>query len=441
MSRAATTDVLVVGGGPAGASTAIRLAKAGHAVTLLERRAGSWDRARGDLYVPAAVAELADLGVLANGSDIPVPESIGAAPPHALAGVRTWYRERSVPLTWPSNDGRPALVWPRASLDRTLRAAATELGVDVRLGTEAVAPIVERGFVRGAAVRNVDLRTPPDPSNPLPTAVPDSDGEIRCRFLVIADGSRSRFGRALGTHRDRRWPYAVTTAAYFESDRHADTWSDTVLGPAGPDGSPVTGQGWVNPIGDGRVSVGVNVLSSYRHVLGINVLKLFRSFVEQVAPRWQIDPDRPLSEPARVRTPLGGSVRPKMGPTFLVAGDAAGMANPLNAQGGNAALITGRVCADVLDEALTVGNSTTLQRYPALLADSLGEYHKVGRLAARFLGRPSVLNAALGLAIRSESAIGGALRISANELRDEDAGGAERLYRVAALAARFAPSW
>ncbi|MEL6894274.1 MAG: NAD(P)/FAD-dependent oxidoreductase, partial [Actinomycetota bacterium] len=410
----------------------------------LERRVGSWSRARGDLHVPAAVAELRDLAVLDRLAD-------DLRGPHELAGVRTWYDHRSVPLTWPSRDGTPAVVWPRSALDRTMREAAAEAGVDVRLGTEAVTPIVERGFVRGAATRRVDLRRPSggDGTDPRSAAIPDTDDEIRCRFLVIADGARSRFGRALGTHRDRRWPYAVTTAAYFESERHADTWADTVLAPHDPSGAPVTGHGWIHPLGDGRVSVGVNLLSSYRDVLGVNVVKLFDAFVASIADRWRLDPAARLTDPARVRTPLGGSVAPKMGPTFLVAGDAAGMANPFNGHGTGAALRTGRICAEVLDEALTVGNSTTLQRYPARLAEELGEYHKVGRLSARFLGRPTVLKVGLAVAMRSEAAMGAALRVSTNELRaggeferaDRVSAGAERAYRLAAVAARFAPSW
>lgn len=433
---ATSTDILVVGGGPAGTATALRLARAGHAVVLLERRAGSWDRARGDLHVPPAVAELDDLGVLPAGG-----RAAGGAP-HELEGVRAWAGERDLALTWPNHHAPPALVWPRASLDATLREAARSAGVQVRLGTEAVTPIVERGFVRGAVVRRTDLADDgPTPDGRAPDLHTES---IRCRFLVIADGARSRFGRALGTHRDRRWPSTVSAAAYFASERHADRWADTMLGLPGPDGEPITGHGWIHPMGDGRVSVGVNVSSSYRDVLGINVLKLLDRFVHSHADRWEIDPGAPLTEPARVRTPAGGSITPTMGPTFLVVGDAAGMANPLNGHGTHTALVTARLCAEVLDEALNVGNSTTLQRYPALVADELAEYQKVARLAVRFLGRPAVLRSALRFGIANERVMGAGLRIATQQLRTgpgAERGGAERLYRTAARIARFLPSW
>ncbi len=423
MSPTAQTDVLVIGGGPAGASTASRLAAAGHAVTLVERRATPTIVARGDVLVPAACRELVDLGI-----------DLGSVGGHVLDGARLWHGGRSIALRWPDDDEGWAVS--RSALDTALLDHARDAGVNVLTGAEATDPIVERGFVRGATIVPNEAIGVADPADHLAEVT-----DVRCRFLVVADGARSRFGRGLGTTRDRRWPYALSAACYFESDRGGDTWVDTVLGLAGPDDTPVAGHGWVNPVGDGRVDVGVTVLSSYRNVRGVNVVKLFDEFAHSTAERWRFDPAARLTDPARMRIPLGGSIGPKMGPTFLVVGDAAGMANPFNSHGVTGALLTGRIAADVLDEALSVGNSTTLQQYPALLDDALAQYHKVGRLTARFLGRPWLLRTALRSGIRSEAAMGAALRIATNELRDGETGGAERAYRLATVLTRFAPSW
>ncbi|WP_040491800.1 NAD(P)/FAD-dependent oxidoreductase [Ilumatobacter nonamiensis] len=416
MTDRSSTDVLVVGGGPAGCAAAIRLAAVGHQVTVLESSTGDAPIGSGDLLVPAAVDELSELGV-----------DIGAVGANPIDGTRLWRGERSVPVRWPHTRAGTSTgaVIRRSALNEALRARAADVGAEVRLGSRATTPSVERGFVRGAAIETTD----------------GSADEIGCRFLIVADGANSRFGRGLGTHRDRRWPYAISANTYVTSGRSDDSWIETVLGPPDADGHPITGHGWVHPIGDGTLNVGVSMLSSYRYVHGVNIIKLLDAFASSVAERWGFDPGERLVEPVRRRTPLGGSVSPAMGPTFLVAGDAAAMANPFNGHGVRAALATGRTAADVLDEALTVGNSTTLQHYPALLEESLGQYHKVGRLTARFLGRPILLRTALTTGIRSEAAMGAALRIATNELRDGETGGAERAYRIAALIARFAPSW
>ena len=95
----------------------------------------------------------------------------------------------------------------------------------------------------------------------------------------------------------------------------------------------------------------------------------------------------------------------------------------------------------MLHEALTTGNPTALQRYPTLLDDEFGEYYKVGRLSARFLGRPGVLRPALAIGMHSDRVMGAVLRIVANEFRTDRTGGAERTYAVARSMAKFAPSW
>jgi menaquinone-9 beta-reductase len=316
-------------------------------------------------------------------------------------------------------------------LDAHLRRRAVEAGATVLMGHQATAPIVERGFVRGASLAVDPELDADDPRHDV----------VRARFVVVADGANSSFGRHLGTMRKRNWPYGIATRTYFRSDRASEPWIESDLGIPDAAGNPVAGYGWVIPLGDGTLNVGVGVLSTYRDVRGINALKLLDSFAHRIADRWELDPGEQLKAPTRLRVPLAGSVVPKMGPTFLVVGDAAGAASPFNGDGVDAALMSGRLAADVLDDALSAGNSTTLQRYPTMLADELGRYHQVGRLAARFLGRPAILRPALRLGVRSDRIAGAVLRIATNELRDGHPGGAERAYALASTVSKFAPNW
>jgi menaquinone-9 beta-reductase len=352
---------------------------------------------------------------------------------HRLAGVRLTHGRREVSAPWPRRADLPehAVALRRNVLDAHLRDRAAAAGAVVLMGHEATAPIVERGFVRGAALTTDADLAPRAPYH----------AQVRARFVVVADGANSTFGRGLGTTRQRDWPYGITTRTYFESPRASESWIEADLGIPDASGNPIAGYGWAIPIGDGTVNTGVAVLSTYRDARGINALKLLDSFAERIADRWHLDPSRPLKEPTRFRVPLAGSVGPKMGPTFLVVGDAAGMANPFNGDGVDAALMSGRLAAEVLDDALTSGNSTTLQRYPTMLADALGQYHQVGRLTARFVGRPSVLRPALRFGLDSDRVAAAALRIATNELRDASPGGAERAYAIANTIAKFAPRW
>lgn len=416
------TDVLVVGGGPAGASVATWLARSGHQVTLLEKHTLTSQKACGDALTPRAVRELQLLDV--------DPLALGG---QRVAGVRMVHGTRAVTAPWPHHPDLPdhGVILRRDVLDQHLRSEASAAGATVLMGHEALAPIVERGFVRGATVAV---------TNEL-TESANKTREVRSRFLVIADGANSAFGRGLGTTRDHKWPYGVASRSYWSSPRSSESWIESTLGLADANGNSIAGYGWVMPVGDGAVNVGVATLSTYRDAKGINTLKLLDSFANNVAERWEIEPTQALATPTRFRVPLGGSVGPKMGPTFLVIGDAAGAANPFNGDGVDGALMCGRLAADVLDEALTSGNSTTLQRYPTLLEEAVGQYQKVGRLTARLIGSPTVLSPLLKLGMRSDRAMGAALRITANELRSNKRGGAERAYALASAISRFAPNW
>jgi flavin-dependent dehydrogenase len=355
---------------------------------------------------------------------------------HRLNGVRMVHGSREVTVPWPEHGdyANHAVALRRDVLDTELRRHAAAAGAHVIMGHEATGPIVERGFVRGATLAA-------DPTLEAGPALAVGLDSVRSRFVVVADGANSSFGRALGTTRHRNWPYGIATRTYFASARSSESWIESTLGIPDAAGNPIAGYGWVIPLGDGTLNVGVAVLSTYRDVRGVNALKLLDAFAHRIAERWEIDPSAKLKAPTRFRIPLGGSVGPKMGPTFLVAGDAAGVANPFNGDGVDAALMSGRLASEVLDEALTTGNSTTLQRYPTILNDAVGQFHKVGRLSARFLGRPLVLRTTLRLGLHSDRAMGAVLRIAANELRDQRPGGAERAYAIANAISKFAPNW
>jgi geranylgeranyl reductase family protein len=415
-SHDVTSDVLVVGGGPAGSSVAVRLAAAGHDVTVVEQRSTAGVKACGDTVTPRAVAELAELGI--HPVDLPH---------HRVLGVEMRHEARARPIPWPDHSELPSngLVSRRDLFDERLRLAAVEAGARVLMGHAATTPIIDRGFVRGAQLSTPDGGT----------------SSARARFVVVADGAGSRFGRVLGTSRDHRWPYAIAARTYFESSRTGHPWIEATLGLADANGAPVAGYGWVVPVGDGTVNVGIGVLSTASDVKRINALKLLDAFAESVAERWRFDSRAPRDAPTRHRLPLGGSVDPKMGPTFLVVGDAAGAANPFSGVGISTALMTGRLAASALDDALVTGDAASLQRYPTLLTDEVGRYYKVGRLTARFLGRPGILGPLLRVGTRSDKLMGGMLRIAGNELRSVDPGGTERAYAIAATLSKLAPSW
>lgn len=410
----ATADVLIVGAGPAGSAVAKRVASSGARVVVLERRPFPRPKPCGDSLTPRAVAAVERLGASA---------ALTAAHPTGglrISGAHHW---RDVP--WPQHPllATVGAAMRRDQLDEQLAREAARAGAELREGHEAVEPIVERGFVRGAVARS---------------AVGEVS-EVRARFVVVADGANSTFGRALGTSRTRGWPYGTAIRAYYQATQHAG--SRVELGLELGDGNDVLipGYGWAVPLGDGTVNVGVTVLSTARDMRGVNMARLLDRWATHVADRWGFDPAAPEAAPAAGRLPMGGSVQPKAGPTFLVVGDAAGTGSPLLGNGIEYALESGLLAAEVLIDALGDGGPTALQRYPRLLSDTYDDYWKLARLSARALAHPGVIHQAARLATRSGWAGDALVRFAANALRPDDRGPAEALCSVASRLARFAP--
>ena len=132
-------------------------------------------------------------------------------------------------------------------------------------------------------------------------------------------------------------------------------------------------------------------------------------------------------------------MKPSVGPTWLTAGDALGSVNPFNGEGISLAYETGRIAADVLDQALRTDDARALQRYPERLDEIYGLYYKVARVFVRAIGNPAVMRELTRIGFRSRTLMEWVLRIMANLMRPDEKGGAEIAYRMVAAVVKVAP--
>lgn len=383
-------------------------------MALLEKKRYPREKTCGDGLTPRAVRQLADLGL--------AEELAGTS--HRYDGLRSVAFGRTLELAWPSHPDLPSYgyVVTRKDLDHLVAQRAAKAGATLLEGTEAVAPLLDGGVVRGVVL--------------------GGDGpvrELRARYVVVADGAKGRLGRQLGTGRDRSYPLGMAIRGYYESPRSAEPWIESHLDIRDAAGDVLPGYGWIFPLGDGRVNVGVGLLSTFSRWKAVNTTHLMEAFVRQAPASWGLAPETSCGPPVGGRLPMGLSVGPRVGPTWLVAGDAGGVINPFNGEGIAYAYETGRLAAEALSQALATGDGLALRDYERRLQERYGLYFKVARAFVHVIGRPAAMRALVGTGIRSRTLMDWVLRIMSNTLRPDELGPAEAAYKAVAALARAAP--
>jgi menaquinone-9 beta-reductase len=416
-------DVVVVGAGPAGSACGYWLADAGWDVVVVEKKEFPREKTCGDGLTPRGVRQLADMGL--EGA---------LAGSHRYTGLRAFGFGHSIEMRWPQHPNFPDYGYTitRHDLDGLVAARAEEAGATLLQGTEVVAPLVDDSLA---------------PTQPLPTlsgvtVKEKSNGStraIRARYVVVADGSNSRIGRMLGTTRRRELPLGMALRGYFRSDRHDDLFIESHLDIRDAEGNVVPGYGWIFPMGDGRVNVGVGLLSSEQRWKGLNTTHLMDAFVGYAPVSWGLSPETSCGPPTGGKLPMGLSVGPRAGGNVLIAGDAGGAINPFNGEGIAYGYETGRLAASALGHALTGEGTEALLDYERGLDAAYGPYYKVARAFVHMISHPEAMRLCVSLGMRSDALMNALLRIMANLMRPDAAGPAELGYRAMELVSRLLP--
>jgi menaquinone-9 beta-reductase len=313
-----TCEVLVVGAGPAGSAAAAALARAGRDVLLVESHAHPRPKACAEYASPRIAEELAHLGV-ADGD-----WRTDALP---LTGMYVIRGDDAVEMGYHDAAG-PRHSWglDRERFDATLAAHAVASGARLMERT-ALDDVHWRGGqdATGGRVVGVSLRTA------------DGRRTVRCRWLIGADGARSRTAKRvqmeLGVGRPRRLGLVAHYAGLPELADHGEMHvaRDWYVGLA--------------PLSGNRLNVGM--------ALPLNGTK------QPAEERFQAAIDGIPAVAARLRgvkrltpirgaSPIGHRVRGTAGRGWMLIGDAAGFIDPFTGEGIYRALRSARAAVEAL---------------------------------------------------------------------------------------------
>jgi geranylgeranyl reductase family protein len=354
-------DVLVAGGGPAGAALAAKLAAAGVDVLVVERQRFPRDKVCGDFVGPVALAELTSLGV-------PVHE-LGAANVVRRAALMV-DGEHQITESFPAVEGLPNFgrVIPRMELDAAIFAAARRAGARALEGTTVTSALTRDGLGE-ARVR-------------------DARGErtLRARYIVGADGSASAVARALRGAGHPRKDMLVAVRAYVEQLAGGEDRCDLYFS-----GDTFPGYTWVFPTGGGGANVGIGMMvetvpPTTEHLRNLLLGRIRNDAVLRERLRDARFTGKIVGWPLATYNPN----LPLTAGAIVLTGDAGGLINPLNGEGIHYAVLSARWAATALLTALDTGDSGALAAYERRVRAELGHDMALARVIVRSIANRSL---------------------------------------------------
>ena len=328
-------DAVVIGAGPAGSTTAYRLAAAGVSVLLADRARFPRDKPCGGGLTRRALREL-PVAV-----DPVVEDWVSRLELHLAHRGRTRFERVS---------GEPLIAMTRRSrLDAFLAARAADAGAEFLDGVHV--------NVLAANTRCVSLEV--------------GGGRIEAAAVVAADGANGTARRALGLGEPREHAVALEGTLPYELVPRARYAGRAIV----ELGTVAGGYGWIVPKGD-HINVGIGGWEREGPYLRARLARLCATHGFPTVP----------GDVRGHRLPMRLPGAPLARGRALLVGDAAGLVDPLTGDGMFEALLSARLAAESILELLT-GRTRDLAPYDAALSRELYPLHASARAARLALDR------------------------------------------------------
>lgn len=321
MARAAehTTDVIVIGAGPAGVAAATTAARGGARVEVFDRARFPRPKTCGD--------------AVSNRGGHLVDQLVGrrealTTVPHAKVRISAAILPDGEPIERDYADD-PGWIVPRLHLDDLLRRALEDSGARLHQGENVRTVVVENDEVKGVQIGDVTWRAP---------------------VVIAADGPGSVGWAALGRRYQRGPRLGVAITAYYDDVEFGgrEGVSEHYFARDLP-----CGYGWIFPAVDGTSNVGVYQRADRFDADDRKLPALLDAFMAHHPERFEgatlVGRPRVWALPLATLPPRPG------GPGILLAGDAAHGIDPLSGEGIWQALHSGRAAGRTALRAVDAG--------------------------------------------------------------------------------------
>ncbi|MBI4529967.1 MAG: geranylgeranyl reductase family protein [Candidatus Latescibacteria bacterium] len=347
-------DLIIVGGGPAGATAALYAGRQGMKTLLLEKERFPRDKVCGDALSGKSVAVLRELDLLHKTRHLPgaVIRSITFGSPDSTETNIDFRRSGY-------GDSLIGFVIRRRIFDHFLFEEARKTVDTCIEGFTVRELILKEGQVSGIRGGQAGC---------------DEEVEYRGRIVLGADGFRSIVSRKTGMYKHEPRHWVVALRCYYQNvkgltDQIELHYLDEVL----------PGYFWVFPLENGYANVGIGMLYEYIKRRNVNLRDALHVAIHSPRFRDRFVEAQALEEPVGWNLPVGSKHRRIYGDGFMLLGDAAGLIDPFTGEGIGNAMYSARCAVETAREACEAGDVSAafLARYDERLWRTIGDEMKV----------------------------------------------------------------
>lgn len=368
-------DVIIIGGGPAGASTALHLAGSGLNVLVIDKETFPRDKICGDAISAYTVKRLEALGIADGLKSIPktrIDHIVFSSPD------RTQVRLRFTPEGYENEIY--GYVLRRSHFDHFL-IEEVKKRVRVMEGVKVRDILQENGQVTGVILED------------------SSSTVVRARMIVGADGYHSIIARKMGIFVSDPAHWLVAVRAYFHGVQGMDSAIEMHFArKVNP------GYFWIFPVEENVANVGLGMPLTMLRRRKIQLKNLLEEVIQDPLFRDRFREAKPENAIVGWQLPIATIRRKVNGNGFLLVGDAAGLVDPFSGEGIGNAIAAGRIAAETLQDIFRVGDFTekTTDLYAERLWKKLGPEMDLSKKLFKLAHYPWLINYVLHRTSRSD---------------------------------------
>jgi geranylgeranyl reductase family protein len=364
------TDIAILGAGPGGSATALRLSYLGVPCTLIDKAVFPRDKICGDA-VSGKVTTLLhrlDPGIMTRFHQLSVQADIWG-----VRFVSPNGQPLDVPFPVKSEAGHaPGYVCRRMDFDHFLLGEVRRReNISLHLGQEiSEFTRTENGWLLTSG---------------------DGSFQLECRLLIVADGAQSRFSRTIaGLEKDPAHNAAALRAYYRNVSGMSEGFIELHFI---KDITP--GYFWIFPLPDGMANVGLGMRSDVLAKKGLKLKDtLLRIISENPGIKERFSDAELVDKIHGFGLPLGSKTRPISGDHYLLVGDAGHLIDPITGEGIGNAVYSGFIAAELAEQCVAENNFSAerLKAYDVRVARVLGQEMKLSYRLQKLLAYPLIVN-------------------------------------------------